>query len=71
MKPGHTYRHPGLLDLDMHVLRVPYRGPEYLKLKVAWVKRRTGEVLATMPERLMRRDLHKWTLVNGQEDKKS
>lgn len=39
LHPGATYRHISSLDLDMSIVQVTYRGPEYAKAKVLFTNR--------------------------------
>lgn len=67
INPGGVYRHPGLLDVDMYVVRVLFRGPRYVRVKVKWFHRSLKTFIPTVNSidhvKVRHKDLHKWHAV--------
>lgn len=63
MKAHTLYRHPSCLDVDMYVVKVEWRGPSYLKLKVKWWNRHGRFFHCDDRVRVKRSDLAKWSVV--------
>lgn len=46
IKKGRTYRVQGMLDLDVHVLKIVGFGKDYLEIKVCFPYRRNNWIIA-------------------------
>jgi hypothetical protein len=59
------YRHMSCLDLDIEVVKVKYRDPKRIKLKIKWIWRNTGLDHGFPPENveIQRADFWKWRLI--------
>lgn len=64
MRAGSSYGHPGFMDVVMHVTKVTYRGPKYIKCKVIWFNTRSL-MLNSIPELVAvpKKGIRKWKVV--------
>ncbi len=64
MRAHNSYSHPGFMDVVMHVTKVTYRGPKYIKCKVLWFNTR-GLMLTSTPELVTvpLKGIQKWRIV--------
>jgi hypothetical protein len=60
-----TYRHPNMLDVDMHVVSIAYIGYSYLKLNVVWVNRHDPNILWPDKVKLLKRHVKDWTEIKS------
>jgi len=61
---GAFYRHKSTLDTDIYVVKVQYRGTNYIKMKVNFVDRKhTGIFQLNYHAKVLRKDFHLWQRV--------
>ncbi len=61
---GNLYRHPSCLDVDMYIVKVSYKGPTYIKLKVKWWNRHGKFFHCDDTVQVKRKDVKRWVVVN-------
>lgn len=60
-----TWRHKNCLDMDLVVLKIPYHGSEYYKLRVLYQNRHNGILYNYNPEtiKIYKKDFKNWSWV--------
>ena len=69
MRAGRLYRHPRCLDVDIHVVKVAWAGPVYVRVRVLYWHRSLKTFLFLEPETVyvQRKDLPRWKDVTDHE----
>lgn len=72
-RPYEVWRHRNCTEIDIEVIKVTYRNPEYIKLKVRYLNRRSflekNRLINNRPEtvRIFKKDFKNWSLINEEK----